>query len=90
MSAFDVINYNPKRMLFLVHREDILKGAEATFRKLVKNKNKTTGFLTGTRKDLGSDYLFSTIQSMNNNLESFKADEFEYVIIDEAVILRLS
>ena len=84
MSAFDVINYNPKRMLFLVHREDILKGAEATFKKLVKNKNKTTGFLTGTRKDLGSDYLFSTIQSMNNNLESFKVDEFEYVIIDEA------
>ncbi|WP_085829438.1 DUF3427 domain-containing protein [Clostridium massiliodielmoense] len=84
MSAFDVINYNPKRMLFLVHREDILKGAEATFRRLVKNKNKTTGFLTGTRKDISSDYLFSTIQSMNNNLDSFKADEFEYVIIDEA------
>ncbi|KEI02680.1 hypothetical protein Z953_06435 [Clostridium botulinum D str. 16868] len=50
MSAFDVINYNPKKMLFLVHREDILKGAEATFRKLVKNKNKITGFLTGTKK----------------------------------------
>ncbi|KGM98067.1 DEAD/DEAH box helicase [Clostridium botulinum] len=84
MSAFDVINYNPKKMLFLVHREDILKGAEATFRKLVKNKNKTTGFLTGTRKDISADYLFSTIQSMNNNLDSFKADEFGYIIIDEA------
>lgn len=84
MSAFDVINYNPKRMLFLVHREDILKGAEATFRKLVKNKNKTTGFLTGTKKDIGADYIFSTIQSMNNNLDSFKKDEFEYIIIDEA------
>ncbi|AEB76001.1 DNA repair helicase [Clostridium botulinum] len=84
MSAFDVINYNPKKMLFLVHREDILKGAEATFRKLVKNKNKITGFLTGTKKDISADYLFSTIQSMNNNLDSFKADEFGYIIVDEA------
>ncbi|MEL5900150.1 DEAD/DEAH box helicase family protein, partial [Clostridium sporogenes] len=30
MSAFDVINYNPKRMLFLVNREEILKSAKKT------------------------------------------------------------
>ena len=71
MSAFDVINYKPKKMFFLVHREEILRTAEKTFKKLVKNKNKTTGFLTGTSKDINADYLFSTIQSMNNNLEKF-------------------
>ncbi|WP_048571612.1 DEAD/DEAH box helicase [Clostridium cylindrosporum] len=84
MSAFDVINYNPKKMLFIVHREEILRTAERTFRKLVKNKNKTTGLLTGSSKDFSSDYLFSTIQSMNNSLESFSREEFDYIIIDEA------
>ncbi|WP_082174073.1 DEAD/DEAH box helicase family protein [Clostridium niameyense] len=90
MSAFDVMSFSPKKMLFLVHREDILKGAENTFKRLVKNKDKTTGLLTGSKKEENVDYLFSTIQSMNNNLDKFNPYEFEYIIIDEAVILRLS
>ncbi|MEG0371873.1 MAG: DUF3427 domain-containing protein [Clostridium sp.] len=84
MSAFDVIQYNPSKMLFLVHREEILRSAEKTFKKLVKNKNKSTGLLTGCSKNLTADYLFSTIQSMNNNLDNFSSNEFEYIIIDEA------
>ena len=52
MSAFDAISYKPEKLLFLVHREEILRSAEETFKKLVKNKNKTTGLLTGTSKDL--------------------------------------
>ncbi len=31
-----------------------------------------------------ADYLFSTVQSMNNQLENFKQDEFEYIVVDEA------
>ena len=84
MSAFDVVNYEPKKMLFLVHREEILRSAEKTFKKLVKNKDKSMGLLTGTRKDIEVDYLFSTIQSMNICMEQFKKDEFEYIVIDEA------
>lgn len=84
MSAFDVINYKPEKMLFLVHREEILRSAEKTFRKLVKNKQKTTGLLTGSSKDIDADYLFATIQSMNIHFEEFKRDEFEYIVIDEA------
>ena len=84
MSAFDVINFKPKKMLFLVHREEILRSAEETFKKLAKNKDIKTGLLTGSRKDLDSDYLFSTIQSMNNNLEKFSPDHYEYIVVDEA------
>lgn len=39
MSAFDVMQFNPKKLLFLVHREDILRNAELTYRSLCKNKN---------------------------------------------------
>ncbi|MFL0196229.1 DEAD/DEAH box helicase [Clostridium sp. WILCCON 0269] len=84
MSAFDVIKYNPRRMLFLVHREEILRDAEKTFKKLVKNKNKSTGLLTGTSKEIDADYVFSTVQSMNNYIDNFKKDDFEYIIVDEA------
>ncbi|AGY77722.1 DEAD/DEAH box helicase [Clostridium autoethanogenum] len=84
MSAFDVINCNPHKMLFLVHREEILKNAEKTFKRLVKNKRKTTGILAGSSKDFSADYLFSTIKSLNINLHRFKKEEFEYIVIDEA------
>lgn len=84
MSAFDVINCNPHKMLFLVHREEILKNAEKTFKRLAKNKRKTTGILAGSSKDFSADYLFSTIKSVNINLHRFKKEEFEYIVIDEA------
>ncbi|MBL4933204.1 DEAD/DEAH box helicase [Clostridium paridis] len=84
MSAFDVINYKPNKLLFLVHREEILNTAEKTFKKLVKNKKVTTGLITGSKKNFKADYIFSTIQSMNNCLDEFKRDHFDYIVVDEA------
>jgi superfamily II DNA or RNA helicase len=51
--------------------------------KIYKNRKIRTGFLTGKKKDIKADYLFSTMQSMNNNYESFKKDDFNYIVIDE-------
>lgn len=84
MSAFDVINYKPEKMLFVVHREEILKSAANTFERLCKNKTKTMGLLTGTKKEKGADYLFASTMSLCNSLEEFYPNEFEYLIIDEA------
>lgn len=84
MSAFDVMSFNPKRLLFLVHREDILRSAEQTYRSLCKNKNIKTGFYTGNKKCTEVNYLFSTIQTMFRNLNDFNCDDFDYIVIDEA------
>ena len=84
MSAFDVMAFNPKRLLFLVHREDILRSAEKTYKSLCKNKNITMGFYTGNSKEKEADYLFSTVQTMCRNLEDFNRDDFDYIVIDEA------
>lgn len=84
MSAFDVMNFTPKKLLFLVHREDILRSAEKTYKKLCKNHNIKTGFYTGNVKDINVNYLFATVQTMERNLDNFDRDEFEYIIIDEA------
>ena len=84
MSAFDVMNYKPKTMLFIVHREEILKKAKSTFQKLLKDRNIKMGLFTGNAKDRDADYLFATIQTMNRYYEEFDKNYFDYIIVDEA------
>ena len=83
MSAFDVQQFDPNRLLFLAHKEDILVKAEQSYKKVL-GARLDTGVLSGNRKDLNAKYLFSTIPSMNNHLEAFAPRAFEYIIIDEA------
>lgn len=85
LSAFDVKEFNPKRVLFLVHRDKILSDAMDSFKK-VFGQDISVGKLTGNRKDFESDYLFATTQSMalDNNLFKFESNHFDYIICDEA------
>lgn len=82
LSLLDILVLKPKRILFLVHRENILKKAIDTFEN--SNLNKTCGLFTGNKKELNKEYIFSTIQTMTKNYESFKKDEFDYIVVDEA------
>lgn len=82
MSAFDVREYRPKRMLFIVHREDILRKAITNYKKIIKDKS--FGLFTGSIKEADKDYIFATIQSISVYCMDFKEDEFDYIIIDEA------
>lgn len=84
MSAFDVMQYKPKTMLFIVHREEILKKAKETFEKLLKGRSVKTGLFTGNAKYRDANYLFATIQTMNRYYEDFHKNYFDYIIIDEA------
>lgn len=84
MSAFDVRQFNPKRMLFIVHREEILKKAKQTFDKVLKGRNIKTGLFTGNKKEYDADYLFATIQTMNRYYEEFDKSYFDYIVVDEA------
>lgn len=84
MSAFDIKEYDPKSILFLVHREDILKQARNAFASIIPHKYHLFGFFTGNEKEENKPYLFSTLQTLNNHYEKFRKDQFEYIIIDEA------
>ena len=84
MSAFDVKEYNPKRLLFLVHRGEILNKAKETFEKLLKDKSIKTGLFTGNIKEKEANYLFATIQTMHKHFNEFDKNHFDYIIIDEA------
>src|SRR5690554_4526623 len=83
--AFDVKAFKPQKMLFVVHRKQIAKDALESFKKILGN-NKTMSVLSGNNKDLTSDYIFSTIQTLakDNVLSEFTHDHFDYICIDEA------
>lgn len=82
LSAFDVRNFKAKKLLFIVHREEILRSAEKTFKKVIPYKS--TGLYTGTEKNTHAQYIFATIQTMSKYYKNFYRDEFDYIIIDEA------
>lgn len=84
MSAFDVANVNCKNLLFIVHREDILRKAEITYKSICKNSNVTFGLYTGNKKDKKVQYLFATVQTLSNNLKDFYPEDFDYIVVDEA------
>lgn len=85
LSAFDVRNAAPMRMLFVVHREQILKKAMSDYRKILGGNEADFGILSGNSKDLDARYLFATIQTISRDsyLQQFAQDHFDYILIDE-------
>jgi len=84
LSAFDVKKFSAKKLLFVVHRENIARAAKESFEKVFRNE-KTMGLFTGNSRDRNSDFIFSTIQSISKPeyLAKFNKNEFDYIIIDE-------
>ena len=82
LSAFDALNFNPDRLLYIVHESSILSKARETFQKVFGNQ-KTYGMYTGDSKEINADFVFATNITMANNLELFSKDTFDYIVIDE-------
>lgn len=85
LSAFDVRQVQPEKMLFIVHREQILRDAVASYQKVIGGPEEDYGILSGSQKDLSAKYLFATIQTISRlpYLEEFSPDHFDYILIDE-------
>lgn len=83
-SAFAMRHEQPGRVLFLAHREQVLKQSIKTYKR-VFGKTKTFGLLSGNSSDKDTDYLFATMQTMSKEqvLSSFDPTTFSTVIIDE-------
>ena len=64
LSAFDAKAFDPKRLLFVVHRLTIAKDSLNTFAK-VFGENKSMGLYSGEQRDLDCDFIFSTIQTIS-------------------------
>ena len=83
-AAFVMKNINAKRVLFIVHREQIARQALETF-KIIFGNSRTYGLLTGKNKNIEADFIFATVQTISKSdvFKSFSKDCFDEIIIDE-------
>ena len=74
----------PCRLLFVAHREEILKQSIYTFRAVLKEANFGELFV-GNHRPSSIDNLFMSIQTFNSQDFTTKttADFYEYIIVDE-------
>lgn len=85
LSALDVRAVDPKRMLFVVHREQILDRAIEEFSRVLDAPSDDFGKFVGTKRELDRKYVFGTIQSLSRAeaLRDIPAQHFDYVLVDE-------
>ena len=74
----------PCRLLFVAHREEILKQSLYTFRAVLKDANFGEMFV-GNYKPESIDNLFISIQTFNSQsfTEKTTSDFYDYIIVDE-------
>jgi superfamily II DNA or RNA helicase/HKD family nuclease len=88
ISAFDYKRFKNKnksaKLLFVAHREEILKQSLDTFRVILKDPN-FGDMLVGNHQPESLDNLFVSIQSFNSKKldESMTNDFYDFIIVDE-------
>jgi len=82
LAAFDAFNFNPKRLLYIVHEGSILKRSLETFQ-AVFGSNVSYGVFSGESKEMDADFVFATNLTTSRNLELFRKTEFDYIVVDE-------
>ena len=84
-AAFAMREMRPKRILFLVHREQIAKQAIASFERIYNDPSITFGLVSGNAKYYNATHVFSTMQMMGRNdvMKQYAPKEFDCIIIDE-------
>lgn len=84
-SAFAMRELGFKRVLFLVHRNQIAKQALEAYKRVFGN-DVSMGLVTGRSQMYDSDFVFATIQTLSKQevLERYSRMEFDGIVIDEA------
>ena len=97
ISAFDYKDYNAKvlkekkrdaRLLFVVHREKILKQARQTFKNVMSDPNFGEIWTSNIKPSSqgGIDHLFISVQTLSRHWDEFSKmppDYYDYIVIDE-------
>ncbi|MGN0337931.1 MAG: DEAD/DEAH box helicase family protein [Lachnospiraceae bacterium] len=83
LAAFDSKDY--ERVLFVAHREEILKQAAVSFQN-VRNSD-DYGFFNGVQKCTDKSVIFASVATLGRqeylNEKYFSKDYFDYIVIDE-------
>ena len=83
LAAFDSVNYS--HVLFVAHREEILKQAAISFQNVRQSED--YGFFNGARKDRDKSVIFASVSTLGQEeyLQErwFAPDYFDYIVVDE-------
>ncbi|MEZ3503620.1 MAG: DEAD/DEAH box helicase family protein [Lachnospiraceae bacterium] len=83
LAAFDSAKY--ERVLFVAHREEILKQAAVSFQNVRHSSD--YGFFNGKQKDTDKAVIFASVSTLGRSEyltdDFFAPDYFDYLIIDE-------
>lgn len=93
ISAFDYKAFSENhpckdRILFVAHREEILKQALRTYRSVLSDHNFGELWVGKQRPKEKMDHLFVSVQTFNSKYEEYfqllPSDYYDYIVIDEA------
>lgn len=83
LAAFDSAKY--KRVLFVAHREEILRQAAVSFKNVRRSED--YGFFYGKQKDADKSVIFASVATLGRDEylteKYFAPDYFDYLVIDE-------
>ena len=83
LAAFDSKSY--ERVLFVAHREEILRQAAVSFRNVRNSED--YGFFTGEEKSTDKSVIFASVATLGRreylSEKYFAPDYFQYLVIDE-------
>jgi superfamily II DNA or RNA helicase len=85
LAALAAREFAPQRMLFIVHREQILNKALVEFARVLEIDQSDCGRLVGAVKETDRPYVFAMEQTLSRaeTLEALPPDSFDLIIIDE-------
>ena len=81
LAAFDTRRPEFSRVLFVAHREEILRQSRGVFGQV--RPHSIRGLYLGSEKTSGAEIIFAGIQTLARHLEKFKPEQFDYLVIDE-------
>ncbi len=81
LAAFDAARPQFRRVLFVAHREEILRQSLDVFRRVQPDAD--LGMYYGGEKQPDAHVLFASVQTLAGNLHRFSPDRFDYVVVDE-------
>ena len=81
LAAFDTARPAFRRILFIAHREEILRQSLEVFRRVQPDAD--LGLYHGGQKQPDARIVFASVQTLARNLRGFAPDRFDYIVVDE-------
>ena len=81
LAAFDTARPRFRRILFVAHREEILRQSRDVFRRVQPDGD--FGLFMGGERSPDARVIFAGVQTLVRHLTAFPPDAFDYVVVDE-------